>query len=68
MNDLLERDLVPGLLPITRCRALLGDEARQLSDEDIDAMRRHAHALAHTLINDFLHQPSAGKAPEACPS
>jgi len=62
MNDLVERDLVPELLPIARCRALLGDDAWQLSDDDVDAMRPHALAMAHELIDVFLHQPSIGVA------
>ena len=56
MDDLIERDLVPEPISLARCRQLLADEARELSDEDIDALRRHAHAMAHTLIDVFLHE------------
>ena len=56
MDDHFERDLIPELIPIARCRELLGDEARELSDEDIDAIRRHAHAMAHLLVEVFQQQ------------
>ena len=56
MDDLVEHDLVPEPISIARCRQLLGDEARELSDEDIDALRRHATTMAHTLIEVFLRQ------------
>lgn len=56
MDDLVEHDLVPEPISIARCRQPLGDEARELSDEDIDALRRHATTMAHTLIEVFLRQ------------
>ncbi len=57
MPDSNEVELVPERVTITRCRELLGDEAVELSDEDADAIRRHVHAMAHTLIEVFLQQP-----------
>ena len=56
MDDLVEHDLVPERISSARCRQLLGDEARELSDEDIDALRRHATTMAQTLIEVFLRQ------------
>ena len=56
MNDHFELDLIPELIPIARCRELLHDEARELSDLDIDAIRHHAHAMAHLLVEIFQHQ------------
>ena len=56
MDDLVERDDSRDLLPIQRCRELLGDEAVGLTENELDAIRRHAHAMAHTLIDVFLHQ------------
>ena len=56
MDDRFERDLIPELIPIARCRELLGDEARALSDEDIDTIRRHAHAMASLLVEVFQQQ------------
>lgn len=61
MDDIIEREPVPDAIPIARCRELLGDEARELSDEDIDAIRRHAQAMAHTLIDVFLHRQIDGR-------
>ena len=61
MDDQRENELVPGRAPIARYRELLGDEARSLSDEDIEAIRRHAHAMAHTLIDVFLQQPGQSR-------
>ena len=57
MDDHFEPDLIPELIPITRCRELLGDEALELSDVDIDAICHHAHAMAHLLVEIFPQQP-----------
>ena len=59
MDDLVEPEDARDLLPIPRCRLLLGDEAIGLTDDDIDAIRRHAQCLAHTLVEVFLHQQNA---------
>ncbi len=61
MDDQREHELVPKRVAIARYRALLGDEARDLSDEDIEAIRRHARAMAHTLIEVFLTGPRDGR-------
>jgi hypothetical protein len=39
---------------IERARELLGDEAVDLSDEEIERIRRHADAMAQVLIEVFL--------------
>ena len=57
MDDHFEPDLIPELIAITRCRELLDDEAQELSDEDVDAIRHHAHAMAHLLVEIFQQQP-----------
>jgi len=44
---------------IARCRALLGDEAKGLSDVEIDQIRRHADAVAQVLVQVFLEQRTA---------
>ena len=41
-------------ISIKRCRELLGDEAEDLSDQEIDLMRRHADAMAHVLVEIFF--------------
>ena len=56
MKDRFEPDLIPELIPIARCRELLRDEARELSDVDIDSIRHHANAMAHLLVEIFQHQ------------
>jgi hypothetical protein len=37
-----------------RCRELLGSCAEELSDDDVDAVRRHAETMADLLIDMFL--------------
>ena len=61
MPELNESELVPERVTIARCRELLGDEALDLSDEDVDTIRRHVHAMAHTLIEVFLQQQDHGR-------
>jgi hypothetical protein len=39
-----------GQIPLDLCRQLLADEARGLSDEEVELIRRHADALAHVLL------------------
>jgi hypothetical protein len=41
---------------IDRCRELLGDEAADLGDDEIDRIRRCADTLAHAVIELFLEQ------------
>jgi len=54
MEDIIEP--VQDAIQIARCRELLGDEALGTSDADVDATRRHAHAMAHVLIEIFLSE------------
>ena len=49
-----------GVLPLARCRELLGDEAAGVSDEELDRVRRHADALAHVLIEIAVDRHSQG--------
>ena len=50
---------------LANCREFLGDEAAELSDEEVEAFRQHAQAMAHVLIEIFLtadsttHQPAS---------
>jgi hypothetical protein len=50
MATLSEHECVPEAIPIARCRKLLGDEADDLSDAEVDEIRLHAQAMAHLLI------------------
>lgn len=43
---------------IDRCRMLLGDEAADLTDEQVEAMCHHAIAMAHILIDLYLQARS----------
>ena len=50
MADVSERECIPEMIPLARCRELLGEEAKGLSDEEVDEIRRHAQALAHLVV------------------
>ena len=39
---------------LVRCRELLGEEAAELSDEQLAAIRQHAQVLANVLVELFL--------------
>jgi hypothetical protein len=41
---------------IERCRRLLGDEADNLSDNEVDSIGRHAEALARVIVEMILAQ------------
>ena len=45
-------------IPLWRCRELLGEEALDLSDEEVDRVRRHAAAMAHVLLLEHLEDGS----------
>lgn len=61
MDDLVEQDDARELVPIPRCRELLGDEAIGLTDDDLDNFRRHAHVMARTLVEIFLQQQASAR-------
>jgi hypothetical protein len=54
MDDMVEPQDARDVLPIPRCRQLLGDEAIDLTDGEVEEIRRHAHVLAHALLEVFL--------------
>ena len=43
-----------GAISIRRCREVLGHEADDLSDEEIDQIRQHAHVMAQVILEIFL--------------
>jgi hypothetical protein len=53
-HDSQVAELSPPSITNERCRELLGPDADGLTDEQIDAVRRHADAMAHLLIDIFL--------------
>jgi hypothetical protein len=50
MADVAEHDHIPMPIALQRCRELLGVEAIDLSDDEVDKIRRHAQSMAHLLI------------------
>ena len=47
-------DVVSEAISIARCRELLGDEADDLSDHEVDLIRQHADAMARVIVEMFL--------------
>ena len=54
-----EHDVNSEPISIAQCRQILGDEAVELSDAEVDQIRRHADAMAHVIIDVFLEQRAA---------
>ena len=54
MDDFIERECASEPITLDRCREPLAEEASELPDEQVDAIRRHAHAMAHVLVEMFL--------------
>jgi hypothetical protein len=54
MDDITDSEIDPERASLARCRELLGDEAAELSDEQLDVIRQHAHAMADVLVELFL--------------
>jgi hypothetical protein len=45
-------------ISIERCRELLGDEASDLTDDDVDRIRRCADTVAQAVIEMFVDEKS----------
>ena len=54
MENADSADTRPDPISIARCRELLGDEADDLWDPDVDLIRQHADAMAYVLVEIFL--------------
>lgn len=54
MDDIIEVEDTAEQISLARCRELLGDEGAGLSDEQLDAIRQHARAMANVLVELFL--------------
>jgi hypothetical protein len=54
MDDVTDLEPDSERASLARCRQLLGDDAAELSDEDLDAIRQHAEAMANVLVELFL--------------
>jgi hypothetical protein len=49
------------LISLARCCELLGAEAEDLSDDQVDLIRRHADAVAQVVVDAFLNnRPTDG--------
>ena len=56
MDEILSADVPTDELSIDRCRELLGDEAADLDDDEIDRIRRYADTVARVVIEMFLDE------------
>jgi hypothetical protein len=54
MYDIIEVEDNSGDISRARCRELLRDESAELSDEQLDAIRQHAQAMAIVLVELVL--------------
>ena len=56
MDEILRAGLTSDEIAIERCRELLGDEAIELCDDEVDRIRRCADTVAQALIEMFLDE------------
>lgn len=54
MDDIIDCEVESEETSLARCRELLGDEAAEMPDEQLDAIRQHAEAMAIVLVELFL--------------
>jgi len=54
MDEMLSADVPREEISIDRCRELLGDEAIDLTDDDVDRVRKCADTVAQAVIEMFL--------------
>ncbi len=43
----------PAQISIARCRELLGEDAKDMSDDDVERVRRHAETMAAIVVELF---------------
>jgi hypothetical protein len=56
MDEILSPNVQIDELSIDRCRELLGDEAVDLRDDDVERIRRCAETVAQAVIEMFLDE------------
>ena len=56
MDEIPSADVPTDELSIVQCRELLGDEAADLDDDEIDRIRRCAETVAQAVIEMFLDE------------
>lgn len=54
MDDMIEVEDSAEQISLARCRELLCDEATDMSDAELNAIREHAQAMANVLVELFL--------------
>ncbi len=48
------------MLSLERCREILGDEARGLSEAELEVLRRQTHGLARLIMSIYLNKKAEG--------
>jgi hypothetical protein len=56
MDEILRAGETNDEISIDRCRELLGDEAADLGDDEVDRIRRYADTIARVVIELFLEE------------
>ena len=56
MDEIFPTDVPNDELSIDRCRELLGDEAIDLTDDELDRLRTCADTVAQAVIGIFLDE------------
>ena len=56
MEQAHDADVGSDAITIARCRELLGDEAEDLTDHEVDLIRQHASTMAHIIVEIFLER------------
>jgi hypothetical protein len=54
-------DARPGPISIARCRELLGEDAKSMSDQEVEEIRRHAEAMACIVVEMYQDQVRASE-------
>lgn len=54
MDDVSEIEDSAEQISLKCCRELLADESADLSDDELNAIREHAQAMANVLVELFL--------------
>jgi hypothetical protein len=56
MEYVKHEDPKPEPIPIARCRELLGDDAKSMTDQAIEDIRRHAETMAGIVVEIYQEQ------------
>ncbi len=51
----------PEPISIARCRELLGEDAKSMTDQDIEEIRRHAETMAGIVVEMYQEQCRASE-------